>query len=66
MKATVKWYSKVKGFGFANSKELEGDILVHQSVIDMEGFRYLKPDQEIVIDGLESTEYGVRALKVLV
>ena len=64
--ASVKWFSKVKGFGFAISDHFEGDILVHQSVIDMEGYRYLKPDQAVVIEGIEVTDNGARALKVLV
>lgn len=64
MQAVVKWFSKVKGYGFAVSEEVEGDILVHQSVIEMDGFRYLEPEQEITIDGVESTDNGTRALKI--
>ena len=64
--ATVKWFSKVKGYGFAVSEDFDGDILVHQSVIDMEGYRYLKPDQPIVVEGYDVTDNGARALKVLI
>ncbi len=66
MLAKVKWFSKVKGFGFAEVEGREGDIMVHQSVIDMEGYRFLKPNQEITIEGVEDTENGSRAVKVLV
>lgn len=64
--ATVNWFSKLKGFGFATAEGIEGDIMVHQSVIDMEGYRFLKPDQKITIEGIETTERGMRALKVVV
>lgn len=62
--ATVKWFSKMKGYGFVTSPDIEGDILVHQSVIDMEGYRYLKPNQQVVIVGIDTTDSGMRALKV--
>lgn len=64
MKATVKWFSKVKGFGFAEVDGIEGDIMVHQSVILMDGYRFLKPNQEITIHGTEQSERGLRAVKV--
>ena len=62
--AKVKWFSKVKGFGFAVVEDSEKDIMVHQSVLAMEGYRFLKPNQEITIVGVETTENGMRALKV--
>lgn len=66
MQATVKWFSKVKGFGFATVEGMDEDVMVHQSVIDMEGYRFLKPNQEITIEGLDETDNGKRALKVIV
>lgn len=66
MAATVKWFSKVKGFGFANVEGIEEDIMVHQSAIEMEGYRFLKPNQEITIEGTEKTERGLRASKIIV
>ena len=65
-KGVVQWFSKNKGFGFAKVEGIEDDVLLHQSVIEMEGFRYLKPKQEISVVGLESTDKGQRALKILV
>ncbi|AGH57576.1 cold shock protein [Pseudoalteromonas phage pYD6-A] len=64
--AKVTWFSKVKGFGFATAEGVEGDIMVHQSVIAMDGYRFLKPNQEITIEGTEKTERGLRASKIIV
>ena len=64
IKATVAWFNRTRGYGFA-SVEGQDDILLHQSVIEMEGFRYLKPNQEITIEGTEQTDKGLRALKII-
>ena len=62
--ATVVWFNKTKGFGFASAEGLADDVLVHQSAIEMEGFRYLKPNQKIEIEGLVETEKVLRAVKI--
>lgn len=62
--AKVKWFSKVKGFGFAIVEGFEQDVMVHQSVIAIDGYRFLKPNQEITIVGVESTDNGMRAMRV--
>jgi len=31
---TVKWFDPVKGYGFVVSKEVDGDVLLHRSVIE--------------------------------
>ncbi|AUR87222.1 cold shock protein [Vibrio phage 1.097.O._10N.286.49.B3] len=63
--AVVEWFNRTRGYGFAKVEGMENDILLHQSVIEMEGFRFLKPGQEIVIEGLEDTDKGQRALKII-
>lgn len=37
VKGTVKWFDPVKGFGFIVSNEVEGDVLIHRSVIQEYG-----------------------------
>ena len=65
LQATVAWFNRTRGFGFASVEGLEKDVLLHQSAIEMEGFRYLKPNQKITIEGLEETDKGARALKII-
>ena len=48
---TVKWFSNVKGYGFANTDENEeDDIFIHFSAIEMEGYRKLTSGQKIEFD----------------
>lgn len=45
---TVKWFSNVKGYGFANTDENEEeDIFIHFSAIEMDGYRKLTSGQKI-------------------
>lgn len=66
MRAKVKWFSKVKGYGFLKTDHHQGDIMIHQSAIDMEGYRFLKANQEVEVAALEVTPQGFRASKVFV
>lgn len=66
VKATVQWFDRTKGYGFATAEGQEKDVLLHQSVIEMSGFRFLKPNQDILIEGFEATDKGQRALKIIV
>lgn len=65
MQATVIWFNRTRGYGFAKAEGIQSDVLLHQSVIKMDGFRFLKPGQVITIEGLEETDNGMRALKII-
>ncbi len=58
----VKWFNDVKGYGFI---ERDGgpDVFVHYSSIEAEGFRTLKPNDEVEFE-LEEGPKGLHANKV--
>ncbi len=46
---TVKWFNDQKGFGFITS-ESGGDVFVHHSEIQGEGYKTLKEGQAVEFD----------------
>lgn len=63
MKGKVKWFADKKGYGFIEKEDGSGDVFVHHSGIQAQGFRSLKENQKVEFE-IESTEKGDRAVKV--
>lgn len=63
-RGTVKWFNDKKGFGFLTDPEVSGDVFVHYSEIQTNGFRTLK-EGEMVEYELYQDEKGSRARKVM-
>ena len=47
---TVKWFNNEKGFGFISNDDGSGDVFVHFSAIQAEGFRTLAEGQKVTYD----------------
>ncbi len=59
---TVKWFNESKGYGFIQ-RESGGDIFVHHTGIDSEGFKTLN-DGATVEFTVEESDKGPRAVSV--
>ena len=44
---TVKWFNETKGFGFISDDDGSGDVFVHFSAIQGNGFRTLVEGQKV-------------------
>ncbi len=61
---TVKWFNATKGFGFISPNNGGGDVFVHYSAIQGDGYKSLDENQEVeftVVDG----EKGPQAQNVI-
>jgi CspA family cold shock protein len=57
----VKWFNDAKGYGFIETEQ--GDVFVHHSVIESEGFRSLREGQEVELE-VGQGDKGPRATRV--
>ncbi|KJS72547.1 MAG: cold-shock protein [Desulfotomaculum sp. BICA1-6] len=63
MLGKVKWFNKDKGYGFIE-KEDGGDVFVHFSAIQGDGFKTLVEGQDVEFDIVEGTR-GPQAANVV-
>ncbi|MFH1014331.1 MAG: cold-shock protein, partial [Nitrospirota bacterium] len=52
-KGTVKWFNESKGFGFITSED-GGDVFVHYSELQGDGFKSLSEGQAVSFDVVDS------------
>ena len=62
MKGTVKFFKRTKGWGFIRGED-EKDYFVHQSDIQMKGFRNLADGDQVEFDVMDSPK-GKQAIHV--
>jgi len=61
-KGTVKWFNDEKGYGFL-TQENGGDVFVHHTSIQGDGFKSLKEGDTVSFD-IESGPKGLKAVNV--
>jgi CspA family cold shock protein len=59
----VRWFSRVKGYGFIQPDGQEKDVFVHFSAIRGEGYRNLTEGQRVEFT-IEDTSKGPQAVDV--
>ncbi|MFN0110353.1 MAG: cold-shock protein [Blastocatellia bacterium] len=59
----VKWFNNAKGYGFIEQPDGNGDVFVHYSSIDMDGFKTLDEGQEVEYELVQGPK-GQQAEKV--
>jgi CspA family cold shock protein len=62
MRGKVKWFNDSKGYGFI-APESGGDVFVHFSSIQMEGFKTLREGEDVDFE-VETRDRGVHARNV--
>ena len=61
----VCWFDPKKGIGFITKDDNSGDLFVHYSNVQMEGFKTLKPGQKVSF-ALGENHHGPQAVDVKV
>lgn len=64
MKGNVKWFNAEKGYGFIEREDEGGDVFVHYSAIQSEGFKTLEEGEPVEFDIVEG-ERGPQAANVV-
>ncbi|MGI6037279.1 MAG: cold-shock protein [Limnochordia bacterium] len=62
---TVKWFNSEKGYGFIERSDGQGDVFVHFTAINGDGFRTLEEGQEVTFEVTEGPK-GLQAANVSV
>lgn len=64
---TVKWFNPEKGFGFISNDDGSGDVFVHFSAIQGEGYRTLNEGDRVSFDTEQDPKNAekLRAINVI-
>ncbi len=64
MKGTVKWFDPEKGYGFITREDGAGDVFVHYTAIQQEGFKTLREGEMVEFEVVEGPR-GSQAANVM-
>ena len=64
MKGKVKWFNDSKGYGFIEKDDGSGDVFVHHTSIQGDGFKSLTEGAEVEFEVIDSDK-GPKAEKVI-
>ena len=64
LRGKVKWFNDQKGFGFIAKEDGSGDVFVHYSSVQGDGFKTLAEGDSVEFDIVESDK-GPKAANVL-
>ncbi len=62
-RGTVKWFNDQKGFGFITREDGQGDVFVHYTGIDTDGYKTLMEGQRVEFE-IKDTPKGPQAVNV--
>ncbi|MCF8069944.1 MAG: cold-shock protein [Desulfobacterales bacterium] len=62
IEGSVKWFNDKKGYGFIETDE-HGDVFVHYTGIDGDGFRTLNESEKVSLE-VEESNKGLQATQV--
>ena len=65
MRGVVKWFQSAKGFGFISKEGGTGDVFVHFSAIQSDGYKQLNEGDKVEFDVVPSDK-GEKAANVRV
>ncbi len=63
MKGKVKWFNNQKGYGFITKEDGSGDVFVHYSAVQGDGFKTLSEGDAVEFEVVESDK-GPKAANV--
>ena len=61
----VKWFSNEKGYGFISCKDIENDVYVHFSHIQMKGFKSLEENDLVSFEYDDEMQKALNVKKIL-
>ena len=64
VQGSVKWFRSEKGYGFIKCDEIENDVYVHFSDIQMKGYKTLEENDSVIFDYDEEMKKAVNVRKI--